>query len=75
MEGFLWLDRAMLIETQLIAWITGFPLTEEDPLPLFIDKTKGKALAERMKEKYGTFKGVRRHDIASINYDTVRCAT
>jgi hypothetical protein len=44
--------------------ITGFSSAGEDPLPLFMDKTQEKALAERMKEKYGTHRGahwIRRH--------------
>jgi hypothetical protein len=63
------------IDTQLIVWITGFPSVGEDPLPLFTDKTQEKSLAERMKEKYGTFRGAHGLDVASINDDTVRFAT
>jgi hypothetical protein len=37
--------------------ITGFSSAGEDPLPLFMDKTQEKALAERMKEKYDTHRG------------------
>jgi hypothetical protein len=56
-EGFLWLDREVSIDTHLIAWIIGFPLVGEEPIPLFTDKTQKKYLAKRMKEKYGTFRG------------------
>jgi len=30
-----------------------------------------KSLEKRMKEKYGTFRGVHRLDVASINNDTI----
>jgi hypothetical protein len=71
----LWLDRAVSIDTQLIARITVFPSTGEDPLPLFTDKAHEKALEERMKEKYGTFRGAHGLDVANINDDIVRFDT
>jgi len=73
--GFLWLDREISINTYLIAQITGFPSVGEYPLKLFTEKMQEKALVERMKEKYGTFSGVCRLDVASINEDTIRFAT
>jgi hypothetical protein len=33
------------------------PSAGEDPLPLFTDKSKEKALVEKMKDKYDTFIG------------------
>jgi hypothetical protein len=68
---FLWLDRAVSIDTQFIAWIIGMPSVGEYPLPLFTDKTWEKSLAERMKGKYGTFRGARKLDVTSINDNTV----
>jgi hypothetical protein len=70
-RGFLWLDRLVSIDTELIARIIGFLSKGKDPSPLFTDKTKEKALAERMKEKYDTFIGARSLDVVSIKYDTV----
>jgi hypothetical protein len=43
----------------------------EDPSPLFTNKTKEKALAEKMKDKYDTFRGPRGLDVARINDDTI----
>jgi hypothetical protein len=51
------------------------PSSGEDPLPLFTDKAHEKALEERMKEKYGTFRGAHGLDVANINDDIVRFAT
>jgi hypothetical protein len=60
------------VDIELFAWITEFPTTEEDPLPLFTDKSNEKALSERMKEKFNTHKVVCGLDIESINEDCVR---
>jgi hypothetical protein len=72
--GFLWLDRPVSIETQLIMWIIGLPLAWEDPLPLFTNKYKEKSLAEKMKDKYDTHRGARGLDISSIKDDIFRFA-
>jgi hypothetical protein len=69
--GFLWLDRPVSIDTELIERIIKFPSKWEDPSPLFIDKSKEKALAERMKDRYDTFIGARGLDVANINDDAV----
>jgi len=69
--GILWLDRPISIEIELIVWISRLPSKFEDPLLLFTDKTKDKALEERMKEKYDTFIGAHSLDVASINGDTI----
>jgi hypothetical protein len=74
-KGFLWLDKVVFIDTQLIAHITRLPLVGEYILPLFTDKTQEKSLAKIMKEKYGTFREVRRLDVTSINDDTIRFVT
>jgi hypothetical protein len=69
--GFLWLDRQISIDTDLITCIIGFPSKGEAPSPLFTYKKKDKALAKRMKDKYGTFRGAHGLDVASINDDTL----
>jgi hypothetical protein len=45
--GYLWLDRPMSIDTELIAWIIGFPMTGEDPSILFTDKSNEKRCCQR----------------------------
>jgi hypothetical protein len=45
------------IDTHLIAWITGLPSVGEDPLPLFIEKSKEKGMVKKMKDKYDTHRG------------------
>jgi len=57
------------IDRNLIAQITRFPSKGKHPSLLFTDNTKEKALVERIKENYGTFKGARNLDVASINDD------
>jgi hypothetical protein len=49
-------------------------LAREDPLPLFMDKNQEKALAERMKDKYGMHKEACILNIARINSDSVKFA-
>jgi hypothetical protein len=70
--GFLWLDREVSIDTQLIMRIIRLPSTGEEPLPLFTDKSKDKSLSKKMKYKYDTHRGARSLNIASINDDTIR---
>jgi hypothetical protein len=38
--GYMWLDRPISIDTDLIARITGLPTQGEDPTLLFADKKK-----------------------------------
>jgi hypothetical protein len=70
--GFLWLYKSMSIGTQLIAQIIGLPTQGEGPFPLFMGKANEKALLERIKEKYGTYRGMCGLDVVSINDYTVR---
>jgi hypothetical protein len=51
------------------------PTQGEDPFPLFTDKANEKELSERIKEKYGTYRGACGIDVASITDDTIRFAT
>jgi hypothetical protein len=41
---FLWLDRPVSIDIELIAWITGFPSKGEDPSLLFTKQFKGESI-------------------------------
>jgi hypothetical protein len=45
--GFIWLDRPVSIDTELIAYITGLSSKGEDPSPFFTEKSKEKALEEK----------------------------
>jgi hypothetical protein len=74
-EGFLYLENIVSIDTQLVVKITGLSSAGECPLPLFMDKTQEKALAERMKEKYGTHRAVHGLDVARINDDSFSFVT
>jgi hypothetical protein len=56
----------MLIDTALIAWITGLPKTGEDPTTLF-NKAGEKVPSEAMKENFHTFMGERGLDVMNIN--------
>jgi len=73
--GFIWLNKVVLIDTYLIVWITRLPTQGKDPFPLFTEKDNEKALSERIKEKYGTYRGARGIDVASINDDIIRFVT
>jgi hypothetical protein len=55
--------------------IIGLSSAGEDSLPLFMDMTQAKTLAEMMKEKYDMHKGVFGLDIMRINDDTIRFVT
>jgi hypothetical protein len=67
----LWLDPPVLIDTQLIVWITGFPKVGEDLTTLFTNKAREKSLVESMKYKFHTFIGKRGLDVMSISDDVV----
>jgi hypothetical protein len=69
------LDRPVLIDTQIIMWITILSSAWEDPLPMFTDETHEKELVERMKEKYGMHKGACGLDVERINDDYVNFLT
>jgi hypothetical protein len=47
--GYLWLDKLVLIDTELIVCIIGLSLQGEDPLLIFADKNNEKDLSESMK--------------------------
>jgi hypothetical protein len=70
--GYMWLDRPVSIDTDLIVHITGLPSQGEDPSLLFFDKKNEKSLSESMKEKFHTFCGQHGLDVASICDPTVR---
>jgi hypothetical protein len=53
------MDRPIPITVDLIALITGLPNWGMDPALILDDKSKEKALAEEMKNKYGTARGTR----------------
>jgi hypothetical protein len=57
--GDIWLDKPIPIIVELIVQITGLPIRGMDPTLFLDDKTKEKALAEEMKNKYGTARGTR----------------
>jgi hypothetical protein len=74
-KGYLWLNRPVSIDTDLIVHITGLPSQGEDPSLIFSDKKNEKALSESMKEKFHTFRGQHSLDVASICDPTVRFVT
>jgi hypothetical protein len=57
--GDIWLDKPIPITVELITQITGLPTRGMDPALILDDKSKEKALAEEMKKKYGTTRGMR----------------
>jgi hypothetical protein len=57
--GDIWMDKIVPITIEIIAQITGLPIQGMDPALFLDDKTKDKALAEEMKKKYGTARGIR----------------
>ena len=50
--GFLWLDRKISVDIELIASIIGLPLAVVDPAPFFAGKDQDKNLTNIMKQKY-----------------------
>jgi hypothetical protein len=73
--GYLWLDRSVSIDTNLIVHITGLQSQGEDPSLIFSDKKNEKALSESMKEKFHTIWGQCGLDVASICDPTMRFVT
>jgi hypothetical protein len=55
---YLWMEKNVSIDVELIAHITGFPSWGEDPTQFLEEKTKEKTLDEEMKNKYGTERGL-----------------
>ena len=55
--GYLWLEQLVSIYVELITYIKGMPSCGGDPTQFLEDKMKEKALAEEMKNKYGTERG------------------
>jgi hypothetical protein len=53
--------QAVSIDVELIVHITGLPSRGMDPAQFLDDKTKEKALAEEMKNKYDTERGTQNH--------------
>jgi hypothetical protein len=50
--GFLWLNRSVSIDIDLIVCITGISLQEKDPSIIFLEKKDEKDLSKSMKEKF-----------------------
>jgi hypothetical protein len=55
--GFLWLDKPVSIDVELISFITGLTSNGENLAQYMDDKRKKKALMEEMKKNYGTERG------------------
>jgi len=53
------LDKPFPITIDIIAQIIGLPIQGMDPTLVLDDKSKEKELAEEMKKKYGTARGMR----------------
>lgn len=73
--GYMWLNKSVSINIDLIVRITGLLSQVQNPASLFFDKKNEKVLAESMKEKLHTFNGQRGMDVASICDPRVRFAT
>ena len=65
--GDVWLEKPIPITIELITQIIGLPIRGMDPTLILDDKSKEKALAEEMKKKYGTDRGMRGIIIKRIN--------
>ena len=65
--GFLWHDRKILVDIELIASITGLPLAGVDLASFFTGKDKDTTLVKIMKEKYNLLRDTRGFNISSIN--------
>jgi hypothetical protein len=61
------LDKLISIDIELIENITGLPSRGMDPTQFLDEKTKEKALAEEMKNKYGTDRGTQGIILKRIN--------
>jgi hypothetical protein len=74
-RGYLWVEEPVSIDVELISYITGLPSRGENPAQYLDDKTKEKALAEEMKNTYGTERGSCGIIIKRISDATTRLAT
>jgi hypothetical protein len=72
---YLWLKQLITINVEIIEYITGLPSKGEDPTHFLEEKTKDKALAKEMKNKYGTERGSHKIIIRCITDATTRMAT
>jgi hypothetical protein len=72
---FLWMDRRVPINVDLIATIIGLPTDGEKLEQYLEDKTKAKSISDEIKAKYGTKRGNRGIGISDINDPTMRFAT
>jgi len=61
------MEKLVPITVKLITQITGLTTEGMDPTLILDDKSKKKTLAEEMKKKYGTEKGIRDIIIKWIN--------
>jgi hypothetical protein len=66
-RGYMWLDKLVSIDIDLIVHNTCVPSKGLDLAIEFFDKNKEKSLAESMKDKFHTFQGQRGMDAASIS--------
>jgi hypothetical protein len=73
--SYLWLEKPVSIDVELIRYITGLPPRGETPAQFLDDKTKEKELVDEMKKTYGIERGSREIIIKRISDATKRMAT
>jgi hypothetical protein len=74
-QGILWMERPVSIDVDLIIEIIGLLIDGEKMKKYLDDKTKDKALAEEMKNKYNIDRGSRGLIINKINKPVTRLET
>jgi hypothetical protein len=72
---YLWLEKLLSIDIEIIAYITRLPSWGEDPAQLLEDKTKDISLVEEMNNKYNTERGSRGIIIKCISDAATRMVT
>ena len=74
-HGYLWLDRRIVVDTNLITKITMFSMKGPNPQQYYHGKTMDKALAKRIQDLYGDVeKGQRGYKVNAIDNETFRFA-
>jgi hypothetical protein len=73
--GYLWLDKTISIDTDLIAQITTLLTQGGDPTLFFSNKKNDRALSESMTKKFHTIIWVHGLDVPSIYDPTIRFVT
>jgi hypothetical protein len=73
--GFLWMERPVPIDVDLIANITGLPTDGVNPEQYLDEKMKEKTIAEEVKSQFGTDRGNKGMIIKNINDPTTRFMT